>query len=1091
MIKSIKNKNNKEIEKENGWNNRFNINDNYSKFSYYKIENPTILKPKQLRISSANKSKNSNDSTSFSRIRIKSANKINLITRKNTYNNNNNDIFYTQPNFDNENFKTEKFLKIKNLWDNLGVNKNYQNIFCNISSQLAQIYREGYFDFELNQLNNVNNILQNINKNIQYRKEIIINIQKLENDLKNNNNDKENILNEITKNLINLRLISIEITNNYMSLRKEIGYETYCQKFYINKIVNFNKNYLLQMKNDTDFFNKTELKNYYEFAHESDPFLTNLNIEIENKIKIPIENENLDKIKECQFILLNEMIFNEINKPFYKKENLSNSNRSFISIKSAKRFIYSKNNIDMNRIKTDYENLEKKNKINNNNKELKSIKAANLNKEKIKKKSFRKNNNLMNILTESFSNNDNKTSLKKKFAYEESKSNEKKIVNKSKTNINCEPKNENKILNKNINITKKQNNNSSINAEDLLIIDEIINRSILQKKEIDRQMKNHENNILNQNNNNFNNNNNIENNIENKNENSIEKYLNNNNNNNNNENELNSNKINDEMLLLKENKNDNNENIKISPFKSIKTDFDNNIFDEKNISKEYDNYYFQPFSGEFKNIINIYNNFYNEIPKEQKISFHINESITFYLKGIYPKIILIFNSLKILTGIAIISFDPFNQLSKNLNIYSICSKSMENFPEILINFLKFCTDNYEYDDILLEFYYGIKEGSFYLIKEMENIIKEKAKFKWVNMENDGIDRKIKYHFKNPNNLNNFDIEMNGKFTMSLKIINLINFENLIDENKENINNINEINDFGLLCLYAEMVNQYDYNISNKLNNNFEEFFKNFKKKFSKFKKITNDFVLCNLEKSNEISNFINENMKDLFNLVNKNILNNNNNLIGANLMKIETNFETIIQTSLFNYKYLLITHNNIEVFTNKEINQNFYVLHSTNENLNFLIYEFDESQKNPKISDLLNFSENSPKINVFEEVKLIYNKINQQPEKIMKKIYLPCFSINKNNFYIKPFSLNDFEFTNEEGVQKINNLNQIEQFNFGIENNLLNEKIKFEQNIDEQTDIIIKNNFLITLINSDLLCDFQIPTISAFIVTKNDWIKDE
>ena len=1085
MIKSIKNKNNKEIEKENGWNNRFNINDNYSKFSYYKIENPTILKPKQLRISSANKSKNSNDSTTFSKIRIKSANKINLITRKNTYNNN--DIFYTQPNFDNENFKTEKFLKIKNLWDNLGVNKNYQNIFCNISSQLAQIYREGYFDFELNQLNNVNKILQNINKNIQYREEIIISIQKLENDLKNNNNDKENILNEITKNLNNLRLISIEITNNYMSLRKEIGYETYCQKFYINKIVNFNKNYLLQMKNDTDFFNNTELKNYYEFAHESDPFLTNLNIEIENKIKIPIENENLDKIKECQFILLNEMIFNEINKPFYKKENLSNSNRSFISIKSAKRFIYSKNNIDMNRIKTDYENLEKKNKISNNNKELKSIKAANLNKEKIKKKSFRKNNNLMNILTESFSNNnDNKTSLKKKFAYEESKSNEKKIVNKSKTNINCEPKNENKILNKNINITKKQNNNSSINADDLLIIDEIINRSILQKKEIDRQMKNHENNILNQNNNNFNNN--IENNIENKNENSIEKYLNNNNNNN--ENELNSNKINDEMLLLKENKNDNNENIKISPFKSIKTDFDNNIFDEKNISKEYDNYYFQPFSGEFKNIINIYNNFYNEIPKEQKISFHINESITFYLKGIYPKIILIFNSLKILTGIAIISFDPFNQLSKNLNIYSICSKSMENFPEILINFLKFCTDNYEYDDILLEFYYGIKEGSFYLIKEMENIIKEKAKFKWVNMENDGIDRKIKYHFKNPNNLNNFDIEMNGKFTMSLKIINLINFENLIDENKENINNINEINDFGLLCLYAEMVNQYDYNISNKLNNNFEEFFKNFKKKFSKFKKITNDFVLCNLEKSNEIFNFINENMKDLFNLVNKNIL-NNNNLIGANLMKIETNFETIIQTSLFNYKYLLITHNNIEVFTNKEINQNFYVLHSTNENLNFLIYEFDESQKNPKISDLLNFSENSPKINVFEEVKLIYNKINQQPEKIMKKIYLPCFSINKNNFYIKPFSLNDFEFTNEEGVQKINNLNQIEQFNFGIENNLLNEKIKFEQNIDEQTDIIIKNNFLITLINSDLLCDFQIPTISAFIVTKNDWIKDE
>ena len=105
----------------------------------------------------------------------------------------------------------------------------------------------------------------------------------------------------------------------------------------------------------------------------------------------------------------------------------------------------------------------------------------------------------------------------------------------------------------------------------------------------------------------------------------------------------------------------------------------------------------------------------------------------------------------------------------------------------------------------------------------------------------------------------------------------------------------------------------------------------------------------------------------------------------------------------------------------------------------------------------------------------------------MKRIFLPSFKIEKSKFHKKPSFLNAIQLSNDEGEFQITYLNQVEKFNFSIDNN--KKSNLFFDNFNEN-DIIIKNTFLMVIINTDLLCDLQIPTISSFVVQKEFWEKD-
>ena len=1266
MVQNIKKeKKNFELEKENIWNHKYHFGE--EKLPQYKID----LNPTHLRQQITNKKININKS----KIRPKSANKISLIVsnKKNTSNNTNStNSKLTSQQITRHNsllLNNELFSQILKLWEKLGVTQHYQNIFENVSSQLSSSnYLEGYLKKELSHLNNINNLVLKIIENVTSREKHIqllqnYDIKVREENIQKKSNIDENLINDIHFSLNELRMNSISIVKNYIELRKICGYESLMSKLEIDKIPGLKKNYLIIMKNDTDFLSNSSLIKYFSFA-PNDPFLTSIGNEKDNsKQKIPISEEIKEEIKEYQYFFIDEIIFNEINKfniynNLNKNDYTLSSSYSLVSITSSKR---KQNTEIISKIK-DYDTLNHVTK--SNKKELKPIRPNTGFQKKKKGAGFNKKVNPINLLTSQSSftdefkrdksplikkkvNKNDRSREKKKDKFENNFDDLKNDLKKDKGLGKKELEQIDQILNRGINdnnlnkINKKNyhtlsysnNHNNDISSEYVTINDVTDNTSEIlsfQEKKNDNNRKNNSDliNFENQNKNNKDDesvnikyNNEI---IKNKeikkaiskglknemkekteinknNENEIknikEEYNNIKENNDLNEekkekiekkNELNeiNESIEDEIIkeeikenIEKENKEEKKENnikdllnkmdlilnesqtskdnIKKNEIiedkdeqneennividnqitghiekeneinntiipRENKEENDDSEFDrsdeknsiEKNENKEIKeekeinniseiiesmnidnleikegyNFYIQPYSGNIVELNKIFTNFLLKIPQDQKIAFNIDDDISKYISGIYPKLILLKNKDGIIQGLSIISFDPLAQISKSINLLLICCLSNDILSNILKDILKYLTENLDYDEIRIELYYGIKNDQFYLIKDIEKSLKEDAKFKWVNMENDGIHRKIKYKYQNPNKKIDFSIIPSAKNILELKTASLISLnsdKNNINDNKI-INKNNELNDFGIISIISEMVSMEDYEINYEKDNSFSDLLQ--KIQFNKLIKITNEFIQNQLGTFEEAKQFINENLSNLTPLINDNFI--KSSLIGTSLMKVEVTFETVIRTSIKGFVYNIISNNDIEVFTyqngeNNYTDNYFYLLHSSNENLSFIIYEF---KNNMKFEDLIDSEEN----NICEIFQNIYTKLNQQPKKIMKRIYLPTFKICKSKVYDNLLFLNGIQLTNDKGNYYIQNLNQIEDFVFGVENNknnLINANLSL-QSIDKNKDIVIKDEFLIALINADLLCDMHIPTISAFIVKKKFWEKE-
>jgi hypothetical protein len=191
---------------------------------------------------------------------------------------------------------------------------------------------------------------------------------------------------------------SISIVKNYIELRKICGYESLMNKLDIDKIPGLKKNYLIIMKNDTDFLSNSSLIKYFSFA-PNDPFLTSIGNEKDNsKQKIPISEEIKEEIKEYQYFFIDEIIFNEINKfniynNLNKNDYTLSSSYSLVSITSSKR---KQNTEIISKIK-DYDTLNHVTK--SNKKELKPIRPNTGFQKKKKGAGFNKKVNPINLLT--------------------------------------------------------------------------------------------------------------------------------------------------------------------------------------------------------------------------------------------------------------------------------------------------------------------------------------------------------------------------------------------------------------------------------------------------------------------------------------------------------------------------------------------------------------------------------------------------------------------------------------------------------------------------------------------------------------------
>ena len=891
----------------------------------------------------------------------------------------NNNFIHFMNNIPEEYNKNPQFSEIKNLWNKLKVTYHYQEMFIT----LTKAYEDKKYIFaqELQNLKNINNSLNKLNSNIKKRNDIIDKIRLF--NININNNIAKNI-DEMKKILENLRNITIELVLNYISFYKEISYDIVKNKYDINNIKNFNKNYLSTMKTDTSFLYYNEFfTKIFSFSNKSDPFLIHPSIKKSGYTLLPIGEEALQKISKCRYFFLTEKIYE-----------------------------YSLCN----------------------------------NKTNINELLFNDQDNIINNLINSSS-----------------------FINKSSTN------NDNS---NNINSEIKTNKNISI-----------FNPIIIDKKETLTKTEENVNKYtkfcyIN---------NNTENNIEKSNENKSEK---------NSETEKCTSNLNnsfDYHPSIKNEKKNTKKQILINEDNAKKENI--NINTNTNNTKEEEIIVTPYIPSKEISLNDLYNSYISSVENNIKLSFDINSDIYYYSNiGLYPKVLLFNkgNDNNNLIGLSTLSYSPNINISPNFSkrilvITSISCKKGQKLSNVLKQLIKFCDENnIIYDSIEIDLNYIKKEdGSYFLDKDLEKEIKSETKFKWVRLENNGEKRRIKYHYIKNKNTDNNNIEntsyINSIYLNSYVLIKF--FE------EKGLNDITSL-EYSKLYFIIDLLKKY-YLIEDSPNNqDIENIVANLKGlKLKKIVRMLSDYNnaiqtnIINFKDDYCMNDYYNmEYLNNFIDILNKSKL-DQSDIVCLNYCNVITNFSSIIKKEIDGYEYNIISMDNyiVEVFNlneeNNTSNDLLYFTKSEIENISFIFYEFNLDENNNN-----NCLNNTKIKSIFNKIlKKILVKDSEEPIKSYKKIAIPTFKYE--NKITEGKNNNNFDLIKNEV------LSQEEKLEFCQENNINND-IKFSFEIDlnkngkENNDIkIIKNNFVLAVLNPDLVLDYHLPSMNIFYIDKSMWKK--
>ena len=261
--------------------------------------------------------------------------------------------------------KEAEFIIVKSLWNDLGVNIEFQNEFKNYYNELGNDKEKMELLInEKNHLRKFRECLIKLSEEISNRDESFFKLKKYCNELekyqniinskssvddnsnKNINNIKEEIpfdLFELIQKEINYyRINTVNVINRIMRVREISSYYELNKKWdpsNINRSYSFNKNYLLTMLKDIELINNSVLLNYIQTDNhilKTDLFFSNCKYLIVNentKLKLSISLELQVEINKCKYILLQDKLLNNIQREINKKINININKRNIISAK--------------------------------------------------------------------------------------------------------------------------------------------------------------------------------------------------------------------------------------------------------------------------------------------------------------------------------------------------------------------------------------------------------------------------------------------------------------------------------------------------------------------------------------------------------------------------------------------------------------------------------------------------------------------------------------------------------------------------------------------------------------------------------------
>ena len=916
--------------------------------------------------------------------------------------------------------------EIKILWKQLGgVNEQYKNKFVDKLSYLNHEDKMHFFLSEKNEIMNLLNILDKLNKNITQRKNIHI-------QLKNSNN--YNKIEDIINLLINLRMTSINIIKYFIQFKKEISYNIINSKYKLEHIINFPSCYLTHIENDSLYLSNHEyLSSLFKFSKYPDPFLLTPSKENKDKNKnyyiLPLNDNVLEEIQKANYFLIKEKMYNEIKKKQHITKSSFNFNNNSILIRNMNninnKYLFTRINFDKLIICPKVQCFD----IIDN--EIKQFK-----KEKVQ---CCPNTSNLNIIY--------------------CKKNINKVIMPCSNIFNYEYKNSTNHKKAFSELTKSDTNNFQIlknTKKEFIISSQILNFSIPKINQINKFKT-----ISICNNINF---------LEIK-SNPIKNNINHINSKNSKINSQNQTKVNNVPNNIKNNIILNNPNQIVCPY------------DEKSYPPLDILYkaYIATVSNEIKISFKINQdiNYYSSIGVSPKIIiFKENQTFLYGMATLSYDPSQLYKKSLIITSIS--CSKNYSIINTILQLVDYCNKNLE-YDELVL-YLYFYQDENKKGEYLLneEYKNMIKTKTLFKWTALENSDNErKIKYHYKkSFDKNYIENKnsvkilnnyvhIKFYRYIKYNTGKCLLDMTPKdYTYLFNIFEIIYKYNInINDTKDELNSIfNKLQGLKKKRL-LKLITEFNYPLCGTVKPFFEALSKSEDKLFSNILLKRFLGILKNFPKDSPY------------------------NSLGFFCCDISTNFSSVIKMKINGYEYNIISINefNIETFrlnnneiNNEDYNKFIYVFKSQNKSISFLIYELDLNEEN-NMNDI-NYKKNT----FYKLLKRILTKDNDAPVKLYEKIGIPSFKyyigVEKENENITIKKIADYDILdgNDWFNFCIENNNEDNLFSFPGQN------INIENNDSIK---IINNSFIIAIINPELTVDYQIPALNIYYINKNCWNK--
>ena len=419
---------------------------------------------------------------------------------------------------------------------------------------------------------------------------------------------------------------------------------------------------------------------------------------------------------------------------------------------------------------------------------------------------------------------------------------------------------------------------------------------------------------------------------------------------------------------------------------------------------------------------NHYKKYFQKIAEEQIKFFNLNKNIIkSFIIGISPCLILLKDNNKNLIGLSGLSYN-YSQKNLTLNINHISTIDKENYKERIQSLLNYIKNKFYYDDLNINFSseYNNEEIKQFLIEQNNFILEGENILKYNNLN------------KESNKVKKTSINLNKKiFSMSNSMIITNGSQNYLNSIK--IKKGNEDDKYINLVTYNFLISE----------NNPNSIISNLYSKVSKLNDLIKYFSNNNLNiKLIPIS--IAENTYNIKScILNQSIL-KNLNLFNSNKFSFQ------MENNIY-YNYI---EPPFTIYINSSKNYSFYQI--SNDIISLIIFEIKNDLK-----DNLN--------NIYIQINELYKETLNENNKIIKDnclLWIPCFEKNEH------LKTNKITFSNlnnnlivDEYI-RISNKRIIKDSKNEINHSGDIKKIPTLEIIpDNENDIVIKNNFMIGLVN--------------------------